>query len=155
MKYLILFLISTTASAECFNKTESTSWEDKIMSRVQQPKELEGAQIAVITKDGQVYTFPAEDYMVAKRVRLVKTVNTKNSLVRICDGKKNEVILGARRDHTGLSVATSPNTATVRSEKGLVLDATYIRKDLFKEGVGAGLGIDTNGTPKAVIGVEF
>lgn len=150
-----MFLFAISAHAKCVDSTESTRYEDKEVSRVNQPKALEGATILVGTKDGQVYQFPADEYMVVKRVKTTKTINVKQSRVTVCGGEKNELVLGARKDHTTLSASSTSSSAVVRSEKGLVLDATYIRKDLFKEGVGAGLGIDTNGTPKAVIGIEF
>lgn len=160
MKYIIpVLLISVNVTADCFtNKQPEVITEGNKVERVNTPYKLKDATITVTTKDGKVYTFKSDEYMVAKRLKTTQVV-TKNTLeITTCVSKKDEeknlLMLGARHDHTDVSVRSDGKTAIVSSEKDVVLDLGYYRKKIIKN-VGAGVGIDTNGTPKGMLGVEF
>lgn len=89
---------------------------------------------------------------------ITKVNNHSERVCKVAGKEKNLVMLGGRRDYKGLDKSISGNTATISSEKGLVLDAAYMRQNITtirSLPLGAGLGLDTNGTVKVFGGVEF
>ena len=162
MKYIITLILLTNVAFANENCSVSESdvdvQETKRVENVDTPKNLKGATITVVTKDNKTYTFSADEYMVAKRVKTTYiAAHTKNKVLTCNvakDEQKNLLLLGARHDHTDISVRSDGKNATVSSEKDMVLDLSYYRKKIIKN-VGAGIGIDTNGTPKGMLGVEF
>ncbi len=165
MKYLIIFtllLSSVSYAGEKCSESQTEQLEDVVYEvNADIPSHLKGAKITVKLADGRESTVPAEKFMVVPRKQ--KTVLGQNKLVSknvTCskDGNKNLLMLEARHDVTELesSTTTGPNSQTisVKSKKELVPGVNYFRRELIGP-VGAGIGIDTNGTPKGMLGVEF
>lgn len=138
------------------------------------PKELEGAVYIVRTKDGKEHKMSAKKFKVVKRQQQFKNkekiilekmecepkvvtqvVTQTRTIVKKERDPRNLIMLGARYDYTHLDSSVSGNTATIEARRATVLDVSYMRRRLFDSPVGAGLGIDTNGTPRVFGGVEF
>lgn len=68
---------------------------------------------------------------------------------------KNLIMLGARYDQTNLNTKTDNMKVTVYSNKALILDLSYLRRRVLDTQLGLGLGIDTNGVPRGIVGYEF
>ena len=69
--------------------------------------------------------------------------------------RKNVVMLGIRKDFSGLETESTTNRASVYSNKNLVPDLSYMRRKLLDSNFDAGLSIDTNTTLRAFGGYEF
>ncbi len=126
------------------------------------PAHLKGAKIIVRLADGKETVVPAEQFMVVKRKQY--TVAGQNRLVMSklrCEAKsrKNSVMVDARKDHSGMdtSTATIPGgvQATVKSNKALTPGINYYRREILDSHLGLGAGVDSNGTLKAIIGLDF
>jgi hypothetical protein len=163
-KYIALFVtvmaLSLSAYAgeqNCTTVTGEEQVEDKLEIKTDVPKHLEGATIIVRTKDGRETSVPAEKFKVVPRKQqyIVTKVSKKEKMTCSAADTRNLVMLGVRKDHTGLTKETDGSTATVYSNKGAVIDAAYMRRKMFDTNFGAGVGLDTNATPKAFLGYEF
>lgn len=155
----LLFTVQLVNAESCSTSTDSTTVDKLEDVNTKVPKALEGATITITLKNGKTEVLKAEQYKVVKRVQQFKVVERTNATTKMCtrdvDGKKNLVMIGARRDHTGLSKSINGNVGTVSSERDLVLDAAYMREKVFKSNFGIGAGIDTNGTVRGILGLEF
>lgn len=165
-KYYFLMLVvlgvvalSISAKAEtCTVDVVTSESEANHVINTDVPKHLQDAVIIVRTKDGRESQVSANQFKVVprKQQRLVTVVkyNTQRTC-KVNTKDKNLLMVGGRRDHRDLDIRVNGKTATVESEKGLVLDAAYMRQNLFDSALGIGAGIDTNGTLRGIIGVEF
>ena len=162
-----IFIITTLLTISSFaNATECKKMsEEKSADEVQDvnssvPKGLEGSVIIVRTKDGKESSVPIEKFKVVPRAQQFKVTKTKVTEKMLCEvdvlPDKNMVMVGARRDHVNLesSVSNDKKSATISSKKDIVVDAAYMRTRVLGP-VGAGVGIDTNGVVKGILGVEF
>lgn len=151
-----LFAIVPSAHAECSQSSTRNESTKQDISKVATPKNLEGARIEMTLANGKKHVFSADEYMVAKRIRTVKVVTVENNNAMVCSSeRKNEVLVGARQDYTHVDKTVSAHEATLDVKKDAVIDAAYIRHELFGTRLNGGLGIDTNGTPKAMVGFDF
>lgn len=132
------------------------------------PVELKDAEIIVKTKDGKEIKYKANEFKVVKRQQQFKV---KEKIVTVpCEPKvivkevvrvekmnenKNLVMLGLRKDHSSYESSSNGNSVTVYSKKEPIFDIGYFRRNILDSNFGLGIGIDTNGTPKALIGLEF
>jgi hypothetical protein len=167
---MVLFLTVNSAVAlpNCQFKEESQDVNTPV------PKELEGSVVIIRTKDGKETQMKSEDYKVVKRKQQFKikkqtiterepceptvvTVEheTVREVYRDVDETKNLIMLGVRVDHVDLDGSATGNTARIYDKRGPVFDLSYYRKSVFKSRIGAGLGLDTNLTPRAMIGIDF
>ncbi len=120
------------------------------------PKALEGAVIEVKLKNGKVYVFKADEFKVVPRMQQLLVTEYEVTKTLRCDSSdKNTLMLGIREDHTGLDVSATANAASVQSRRGPVLDAAYLRRKILDTKLGVGAGIDTNGTVKGIVGLDF
>jgi len=167
MKHLIIFLlfavVSVAQAKETCEESVTQHIEDVVYEvNTDMPKHLKGATITVTLADGKTSTVPAERFMVVPRVQ--KTVVGQNVLLAknvTCSksGNKNILIGEVRKDVTGHETTTEAIPggikSTTKSVKELVPGVNYYRRELFDTPVGAGVGVDTNGTVKALIGIDF
>lgn len=155
---VVVFFMNEAYAKECKTLSKSDVQEVKEDVNTEVPKGMEGAVIIVRTKDGRESSVPIEKYKVVPRKQQFKVTKTNTTEKMLCeaDETKNMIVVGGRKDHRDLDVDVSSDgkTASVVSEKGLVLDASYIRRKAIGP-VGAGVGIDTNGTPKAMLSIDF
>lgn len=97
--------------------------------------------------------------MVAERVQCTKC----EPVIVEVKQDKNLIMLGARYDYVGIGSESlinnngSSSKATLYSKKALVLDLLYFRRSILDSvpGLGLGIGIDTNATPRVTAGIEF
>jgi hypothetical protein len=146
-------------------KTETvTVHEEKEDINTPTPKELEDAVILVKRKDGKVVEMKASDFKVVPRKQQFK-VRERTVLQQVkceptiiiekAEEKKNLLALGIRRDYTDLSKSVNGNVGTLSSERAMVLDLSYMRQQLLGTDFGLGVGLDTNGTLRGILGYEF
>lgn len=184
MKYLsitILFLaLNSYAQEKCGIEKPCKITSKEIISETADdvntptPKELEGAVYIIRTKDGKEHKMSSKKFKVVPRQQQFKN-KEKIILERIqCEPKfvtntfthvvfrkvpehRNALLLGARYDYTHLSSGFSSNgfSAYIEARRATVLDLSYMRRHLFDSRFGAGIGIDTNATPRVFGGVEF
>ena len=156
--FILTFIISLVMAGDCSNvQTTNAEVQTKIIT-TDVPKHLEDAIIIVRTKDGRESQVSANQFKVVPRKQQHLITEVKTHTERVCkvSGKeKNLLMVGGRRDHQDLDIRVNGNTATVESQKGLVMDATYLRQNIFNTNLGVGAGVDTNGTLRGVVGVEF
>lgn len=158
MKYFIILFVSLNvfAGENCTEKS-NVEVQDVVYSvDTTLPKHLKGAVITITKVDGTSSTVPAEKFMVVPRKQKTIVGQNKNvTVAKSCKSStKNLLMLEGRKDVKGLSVNTNGKTANVYSEKEFIPGVNYYRGGLI-ENIGAGLGIDANGTGKAIIGLEF
>jgi len=158
---LAVTLLSSAAKAQsCSTDTNAVVSEVQEDVNTKVPKVLEGAKIIIRRADGKEEVLKAEDFKVVKRVQQFKVTERNVTQKVTCnkDTQKNLLMLGGRKDHTDYDISSNGNSLTVQSDKKIVLDAAYMRQKLVhikQLPIGAGLGIDTNGTVKGLVGVEF
>lgn len=140
------------------------------------PAGLEDAEIIVRTKDGKETKMSANDFKVVKRKQQFKVTERvviktepmpKEAIERgqallqeyVDNAKrknnKNLLMLGLAYDYTSLDSEIQGNTVKLYSNKGPVFDLTYFRRRLLDTNIGLGIGINTNGAPRGVVGLEF
>lgn len=167
MKKLIIFLLIAVVSVAqaketCEESIEVHSQDVTYEVNTDMPKHLKGATITVTLADGKTSTVPAEKFMVVPRVQ--KTVVGQNKILAknvTCSksGNKNILIGEVRKDVTGHETKTEAIPGGIKSStssvKEVVPGINYYRRELFDSSIGAGVGVDTNGTVKALIGVDF
>lgn len=156
--YILIMLLNFAFASDCTNvqTTDMDVQTSTISTDV--PKHLQDAIIIIRTNDGRESQVSANKFKVVprKQQHLITEITTHTERVCKVSGKeKNLLMLGGRRDHKNLDVRVNGKTATVESEKGLVLDAAYMRQNIFNTNLGVGAGVDTNGTLKGIVGIEF
>lgn len=159
MKYLIfmaLAMSSTSFAADC--KEEIYSSNEDVVYEVNSkiPEHLRGATITVRLADGKESTVPAEKFMVVPRKQsTIAGTNWTVTKVRSCDTKDRNLIIGeVRKDHKNFDTETNGKEAKTYSNKEVIPGVNYFRRELLGP-IGAGAGVDSNGTLKGLIGVEF
>ena len=166
MKNLILtlmMLLSVEAIADCNTARVEKVDETREDVNTPVPRGLEGAQIILKTKDGRTSVMNIEQYKIVPRRQQFKVSMVRITSKMTCSVAKestdnNTLILGVRKDHTGLDIETSStdtsSTAKVLSKRDAVLDVSYLRRKAVGN-IGVGAGVDTNGTLKGMIGIDF
>lgn len=155
--FIVGVLLQEAVFAECAPESHVLYLELKEDINTPTPKGLEDAVIIVRTKSGKEYAMSANEYKVVPRVQqFVTKERDYNTVACIPNDKqeKNLVMWGVRKDFTGLSTEISSNEAKVRATKDIVIDMSYMREQVI-DNIGFGIGVDTNGTPRAMVGVEF
>lgn len=154
----IVVMITKANAADCTDVQTTNAQVQTSTITTDVPKHLQDAVIVIRLKDGRESQVSANQFKVVPRKQQHLITEVKTHTERVCkvSGKeKNLLMVGGRRDHKDLDIRVNGKTATVESEKGLVLDAAYMRQNIFNTNLGVGAGIDTNGTLKGIIGVEF
>jgi len=178
MKYIILlgvlFSVMVKAEDSCENVLSKSDQTEEVKTDVNTPvpKALEGAKIIVKMKDGSEKVMDISKFKVVPRKQQLKVTHTKTMEKLVCQAEprvvekivevdskdKNTLLVGVRKDHQDLEKEVSSDEngsyASVKSKKGAVLDVGLLRKKVFGD-VGIGLGVDTNGTVKGILGVDF
>lgn len=158
---IILFPIIINAQESCEESSTEANAEVSYNVDTSIPKHLRGAQVCIFKKDSGYQCVPAEKFMVVPRKQ--KTVLGENKTITktvscsktISVSKKNTVYADVRKDHQDLSVTTAGSTATVESKRGLVPSVNYFRHNVLNSPLGLGIGVDTNGTFKGAVGIDF
>ena len=139
--------------------TSEKTTEDDVNTPV--PDDLKDAKIVIITKDGKKHTMSANQFKVVKRQQQFKTkekdVTTMIKYVPYVvqpEQHKNLVTLGGRYDYNHLSSSIEGTTVKLYSSRTAIFDLGYYRRLMFGNW-GLGASLDTNGTPRGVIGLEF
>lgn len=127
------------------------------------PKALENAEIVVRTKDGKEYKMSANDFKVVPRKQQFKIkeriiYKAQQDFPPPPKKEKYEssgvLMLGLSYDYINLDAKVEPGKVTLYSEKGAVLDLSYYKRKMFGD-FGLGVGININGAPKAILGMEL
>lgn len=162
MKTLILILVSSIAIAKDCTESTTVSSQDVVHNvNTSMPKYLKGATITVTLADGRTSQVPAEKFMVVPRKQQTVVGQDKvvSKQVSCKSDKKNLVIADLRKDVTGMDTETSivPGgvQAKTRSERELVPGINYFRRQVLDSDLGVGVGVDSNGTVKGMLGIEF
>lgn len=184
MKYVMILitLMSNVAMANQESCTLGGCKQTKIEQDVNTPArdELKDATIIVRRKDGTEEVMDANTFKVVKRKQQFKVKERVIEKTVICQAppqpepevrtiykvvkqpvlvrekqRKNIIAVGGAYDYTGLTAEVNGNTGTVYSNRGLVMDLSYYRRQLFDSRAGLGVGINTNGSPRAFVGWEF
>lgn len=156
--FILILLFNLAFASDCTDVQTTNAQVQTSEITTDIPKHLQDATIIIRTKDGRESQVSANKFKVVPRKQQHLITEVKTHTERICkvSGKeKNLLMVGGRRDHKDLDIKVSGKTVTVESEKGLVLDAAYMRQNIFDTNLGVGAGVDTNGTLKGMIGLEF
>lgn len=156
----LLAILSITATAEenCITSTSKEEIKERIKTQDRAPKGLENGEIVFISERGQRYQFSSNTHKIVKREQERVVTRTVARERAVCQaGTRNTFMLGGRKDYTGVQGYTnqSQTQGYVDGQKDLVIDASYIRRNIKDTGLGAGAGIDSNGTIRGIIGVDF
>ena len=162
MKTLIILLLTFASVAQAADSCSESTYEStkSVVYEVNKgmPSYLKGAKITITQADGTTSTVPAEKFMIVPRKQKTVLGESKtSSKVVSCKAaeKKNIVFADVRNDSKGIEVTSDGKTATVESKKGLVPGLNYYRRQLLDSPLGAGVGVDTNGTVKGMVGIDF
>ena len=149
--YLILFLLSAAAMADCTTTSEEVAAQQEITTDV--PAHLKGATITVRLADGRESSVPAEQYKVVPRKqqflvsRYVQRETCSNAL-------KNRVsVLGGAGPSNRLKVKQTGSTVEVSTATGAVGGLQYERNLNDRFSVGA--QVQTNESALLLFGVGF
>lgn len=164
MKYYLLtiLLLPMFVNAECTSEIEVKSVPVEYTVNTSIPEHLKGATITVTLADGSSSIVPAEKFMVVPRKQ--KTIIGDSHLISnttTCkfNSKKNTIMLEAKNSKTDIETKTTPipsgSKVDVYSKKELVPGLSLYRRELFDSPVGGGLGVDTKGELKGMIGLDF
>lgn len=156
--FILILLLNLAFATDCTDVQTTSAEVQTSTITTDVPKHLQDAVIIIRLKDGRESQVSANQFKVVPRKQQHLITEVKTHTERLCkvSGKeKNLLMVGGRRDHKDFDTRVVGKTATVESEKGLVLDAAYMRQNIFDTKLGVGAGIDTNGTLKGMIGVEF
>lgn len=156
--YILTLIMSLAFASDCTDVQQKEEIKEERLINTDVPKHLQDATIIIRTKDGRESTVSANQFKVVSRKQQFIVTKVKEHTERTCkvSGKeKNLLMFGGRRDHKDIDTNVVGKTATVSSEKGLVVDATYMRQNVLDSKLGVGAGIDSNGTLRGVVGVEF
>lgn len=170
MKNLLLTAIIAALAVALIADIASAQETCRVETKVQDvntpvPKELEDAKIIIRTKDGKEQEMSANEFKVVKRkqqFKVTKEIVTQTApapveVIKEVPAKENKnlVMLGVSYDYTDLTSETSGNTIRLYSNKGPVVDLQYLRRQVWGSKFGLGLGLNTNGAPKGILGYEF
>jgi hypothetical protein len=160
---LIIFIsLSAMASEACKEQLDLQTEKVEYVVNSKIPNHLKGAVIIVRKANGEESKVPAEKFMVVPRKQ--KTVlgeNVKEKKTVLCSekSKKNLFFVDAKREITDLDVSTSSglnsSSAKVSAKKELVPSVNLYRRDVFDSPFGLGVGLDTNGSVKGMVGIDF
>lgn len=156
MKYMLGFLIASISYADCTSNVRLYSVPATYNVNTDRPKFLKNATITVTLENGESSTVSADEYMVVKRRQTI--VAGENKILfkeSICKNNTKNLLTGElRKDYTNLDVVKVGNEVDVYSNKRPIPGINYYRRDIL-DTLGAGVGVDSNGTLKALIGVDF
>lgn len=154
--FLVFMALAASASDDCREEVNIATEEVVHVVDAKIPKHLEGAVIIVVRKDGVASQVPAEKFMVVPRKQTTVVGENKILSKRVsCDDKDRNLLIGEiKKEVTGLETETSGNEARTYSKKELVPGVNYLRREVLGP-IGIGAGVDTNGTVKGLLGVEF
>lgn len=167
MKHLIiisLLLPALAFSQECKVNETVIIKENKEDINTAVPKELEDGEIIVRTKDGKERLLKSNEFKVVKRKQQFKTkervivqkVECEPVIIKeLAEENLNLIAVGVRKDYIDLDSETNGNSVTISKKSALVLDLSYMRRQVFGSAFALGLGLDTNKTPRAFLGIEF
>ena len=164
MKALLLITLfsSITFANECKEVSKRIVQEVVHTVNTDVPKHLQGATITITKADGTSSTVPAEKFMVVPRKQ--KTIVGENVAVtvdRTCQAEEqlNTLFLDVKKLPSKIesSIESLPNgtKATSTIHKDVVPGLNYYRRKMLETPVGAGVGLDANGTLKGMIGMDF
>lgn len=162
MKYLMITLMLFGSFA--YAQESCTEVKQDVNTPV--PAELKDKEICIRDpKTGSMDCKSTNEFKMVKRKQQFKVkervletlapVTKTITIIEKSDENKNLLMLGARYDYTELSQTLSGNKVTLYSQKALVVDLSYYRRDMFDSSFGLGIGIDTNATPRAILGFGF
>ena len=170
MVFICLLLVSTMSLAETCNVELAASHTDHVNHVIdtKAPKYLEKGKIVVQLPNGKTYLFNSNEYMVVPRKQQIltgersllvynhKCVKKETVVVKEkIDNNKNMIYADVRKDHQDLKTEYNGKSVSIESEKGIVPSINYYRRELFDSPIGVGLGVDTNGTVKGALGIDF
>jgi hypothetical protein len=159
---LLTSFITLGYSKECTTEVKENVEVVDVQSKDDAAKYLKEAKIIVKLANGKEYAFNANEFKVVPRSQLKKVTQvTKEKLVSCTEAKdenKNLLLGGLRRDikdvNKAYSSTSSSQTLRISSEKGLIPEAGYMRRKVIGN-VGVGGTVDSEGTGKLLIGLEF
>lgn len=155
---LMIILLPTISFADC-SEIQATQVNDLHYNVDKMlPNYLKGAKITVVLADGSTSTVPAEKFMVVPRKQQIIIGKSENITKRIMcknSNKKNIIIGEIRKDITDLDVSSDGKQAHIESIKEITPGVNYYRRELFDSSIGAGVGVDTNGVVKGMVGIDF
>lgn len=170
MKYLLMALL-LSLSSQALGSTKNSCEVETQDVNTPVPKHLKDGEIIVRTKDGKEEVVSANEYKVVRRrqqfkvKQVVETSPVDHVQIQVverevirtveADERKNLLMAGVRYDFTHLSSNYSNGTGYLNSNRATVFDLSYFRRQLFSSRFGAGIGLDTNGTPRGIVGLEF
>jgi hypothetical protein len=158
----LLLVVSVANAGESCQESESVATQDVVYKvNKDMPNHLKGAKITVTLADGSSSTVPAEKFMVVPRKQ--QTVVGQDKVVSknlVCSkSEKNILMAELRKDVKNIDTETTAipggEQVTVRSNKALIPGINYYRRELFDTRFGAGVGVDSNGTVKGMLGLDF
>jgi len=159
MKYLLILLLSTSTLAnDCSESVEKQSNEVTYAVNKDMPKHLKGATITITLSDGSTSTVSADKFMVVPRKQYTvvgESTSTIKTMTCKAKTKKNNLMVDARKDITGLDTETNGSQAKVIAKKALVPGINYYRREVLDSNIGLGAGIDANTTFKVLVGFDF
>ena len=164
MKVLLLITLFTSIAFADECKEVSKRIVQDVIHKVntEVPKHLQGATITITKADGTSSTVPAEKFMVVPRKQ--KTILGQNMFVSseiTCKPKEqlNTVFIDVKKLPSKVESSTEslPNgtKATSTIYKDAIPGLNYYRRKMLETPVGAGIGVDANGTVKGMIGLDF
>lgn len=164
--YLGLCILVIVLASNDANSQESCNNQCSVINQdvnTPVPKALKDAEIVVRTKDGKEYRMSANDFKVVPRKQQFKikeriVYKGRSDLPVSPKEAKDEsegiLMLGLSYDYISLDAKVEPGKVTLYSEKGPVLDLSYYKRKVFGD-FGLGLGVNTNGAPKAILGMDL
>lgn len=161
--YLGLCILVIVLASDDANSQESCNNPCSVINQdvnTPVPKALKDGEIVVRTKDGKEYKMSANDFKVVPRKQQFKIkeriIDAYQELPSPPKKEKDEpsgtLMLGLSYDYVNLDTKVEPGKVTLYSEKGAVLDLSYYKRKMFGD-FGLGLGVNTNGAPKFLLGV--
>ena len=156
--FILILLFNLVFASDCTDVQTTNAEVQTSEITTDVPKHLQDAVIVIRLKDGRESKVSSNQFKVVPRKQQHLITEVKTHTERVCkvSGKeKNLLMVGGRRDHKNLDTRVNGKTVTVESEKGLVLDAAYMRQNIFDTNLGVGAGVDTNGVVKGLVGFEF
>lgn len=159
---LIVLFSSVAFANECKEVSKRIVQEVVHTVNTDVPKHLKGATITITKADGTSSTVPAEKFMVVPRKqKAIVGENVVMTVDRTCqaDEKLSTVFLDVKKLPSRIESNTEsiPNgsKATSTIYKEVVPGVNYYRRQMLDTPVGAGVGVDANGTVKGMIGLDF
>jgi hypothetical protein len=155
---LILLVGATSSAASCEYDRKMVTEPVEYSVNKGLPSHLKGATITITLSDGKSSTVSAEKFMVVPRVQ--RTIVGENKLIivkKTCqdDLNKNTLMIEGRHDIKNVVTEKQGLSAHTYAEKELIPGIDYYRRQILDTPIGAGIGIDTNATPKVFLGIDF